>query len=433
MSATGWKGIRRHGHGWQAEVRVTGHPRSVQQWPIDTDPAVMQDWRKKEKARLQLTAARASKGTFAADAKRYLDLVQDMPSFASRKRDIELWIGVFGTRPRASITRADIRLQRDRWHREGPRRIWRKHPDGRRGGAWVDVPGPLAASTVNHRLRALSNLYTELDGRRAPNPAREVSELEEDAATDRSLPYALIEMILAAMPDHRYRRKLTEAQTRAIRLALHAPAPNLSALARAHGVSETMIRKIRDGKDTDRRDSLSKTKARLRLMAYTGLSQAEIARLEPHQVHIAEGWIDTGRRRKGKGVRTGKRPLSPLGVEALRGFIDAAAFGPFSRASMAASFRRGVDKVIRTLGTDPAAAAIVAQLRRLRLRPYDLRHSFVTEVLDKSGDLHATQLLTGHADLRTTLGYASRALNPALRAALERVHQRGGFGVTKAG
>src|SRR5689334_10431291 len=146
------KGIRRHGAGWQTEVRVTGQPRSVAQWPIDTPEAVMQDWRKREKATLRLKAPRATKGTFAADAKIYLAMVKTMPSFKSRRRDILLWVAAFGARSRASITKADIRLQRDRWHLEGPRRVWQKHQDGRRGGEWVDVPGPLAASTVNHRL-----------------------------------------------------------------------------------------------------------------------------------------------------------------------------------------------------------------------------------------------------------------------------------------
>jgi hypothetical protein len=198
------KGVRRHGAGWQTEVRVTGHPRSVKQWPLDTDPAELQTWRKDEHARLRLSSPRANKGTFAADAKQYLTLVTTMPSFQMRRRDIGLWVAVFGVRSRSSITRAEIRAQRDRWHVSGPRRLYRKRTDGRYGGDWVDVPGPLAASTVNHRLRALAHLWTVLDGPHAENPARDVPELEEEEREDRSLPYALIEAILAAMPDRRY-------------------------------------------------------------------------------------------------------------------------------------------------------------------------------------------------------------------------------------
>lgn len=381
------KGIRRHGAGWQAEVRVVGHPRSVEQWPLETDPAVMQDWRKKEQARLRLTAPRATKGTFAADARRYLSLVTTMPSYTMRKRDIELWIGVFGTKPRSNITRADIRAQRDAWHLHGPRRVWRKRKDAKgnviHGGVWVDEPGPLAASTVNHRLRALANLWTVLDGRHAPNPARDVPELEEDEGEDRSLPYALIEMVIATMPDRG------------------------------------------QGKKGEPRATVSLTKIRVRVMAYVGLPPIDIGRLTPDRVNLDYGWVDTGKRKKGKGVLTGRRPLTPQGLDAMRQFVAANAFGTFSTASMLKSVRRACLRVAKALAQNPETAALAPIVRRIR--PYDLRHSYVTEVLGKSGDLHATQLLSGHADLRTTVSYGRRALNPALAAALAKVTAAGGF------
>jgi integrase len=376
------KGIRRHGAGWQAEVRVKGHERSIRQFALDADPAEIQAWRKDEKARLRLTSPRATKGTFAADAKRYLSLVTTMPSFKMRKRDIGLWIGVFGTRARSSITRADIRAQRDRWHREGPKRVWRKHSD-RHGGGWVDVPGPLAASTVNHRLRALANLYTVLDGRHAPNPARDVPEIEEEEGEDRSLPYTLIEMIIAAMPDRSQGKK---------------------------GVKRTAV---------------SLTKIRARVMAYVGLPPADIGRLTSERVNLDAGWVDTGKRKKGKGVLTGRRPLTPEGASALRAFVAAEAFGSFSTSSLLKSVRRACRKVADVLAKDNETAALAPIVRKIR--PYDLRHSYVAEVLEKSGDFHATQLLSGHAELRTTMSYGRRAVNPALTAALAKVTAAGGF------
>lgn len=432
------KGIRRHGAGWQTEVRVAGQPRSVMQWPLETPVERMSKWRKDEQARLRLAAPRATKGTFAADARRYLTLVQTMPSLQSRTRDIELWTEVFGTRPRSSITRGDIRAQRDEWHLRGPKLVWRPHRDGRRGGAFVSIVWPLAASTVNHRLRALANLYTVLDGRHAPNPAREVPELEETETEDRALPYDIIEAILAAMPERRYGRKLTPDQVATIRDACAQPGHNKSAIATSYGVSETMIRKIASRPGKPRVDTLAQNRARLEMIAFAGVSQAEIARLRPHTVSVEGAWIDTGKRRKGRGVLTGRRPLTPRGVEALKRFIAADAFDrdpaqgqkakTFSRDSMRASFKRAVSKVLRALEASGAAGAeLAAQLRRMKLRPYDLRHSYVSEVLEKSGDLHATQLLVGHADLRTTLGYGRRAINPALRAALDKVTAAGGF------
>lgn len=389
-----WRGIRRHGAGWQAEVRVTGHPRSLHQFPLDTDPRIMQQWRRDERGRLRLSGpARASKGTFAADAKRYLELVATMPSFKMRRRDILLWVEVFGTRPRASITRAEIRAQRDRWHIHGPKRRWRAHSPGTRDGGWEDVPGPLAASTVNHRLRALANLWTELDGLHAPNPAREVPELQEADGEAYGLPYSLIEMILAAMPDR--------------------GRPIKGAGKKAGGVKG-------EGWPTT-----SLTKLRARAIAYTGLSHAELGRLTANSVNFEEGWVNSGRRRKGTGFATGRRPLTPQGLHALRQMAAANAWGPFSASSMRKSIRGACAVLSASLAGQPGAEAIIATLAKIR--PYDFRHSYVSEVLELSGDFHATRLLAGHADMRTTLRYGRRAVNPVLVAALAKVTASGGF------
>lgn len=378
-------GIRRHGAGWQAEVRVTGHPRSVRTFELDTKWEVMQQWRRDERGRLRLTAPpRAGKGSFVADAKRYLQLVATMASFKMRKRDIELWVDVFGTTPRHKITRAEIRAQRDQWHRFGPKRIFRKHQDGRRGGAWVEIEAPLAASTVNHRLRALANLWTELDGRHAPNPAREVPELDEEEGDAFGLPYELIEAIVAAMPD---RGRADKGKTR---------------------------------------PTISLTKLRARAIAYTGLSHAELGRLTAERVNLEEGWINSGRRRKGKGVWTGRRPLTPLAVEALQAIAEANAWGPFSASSMRTSVKRACTKLAAAIESQPGGAELAKVLRRLK--PYDFRHSYVSEVLEKTGDFHATQLLAGHADLRTTMRYGKKAVNPVLVAALAKATAAGAFG-----
>ncbi len=76
---------------------------------------------------------------------------------------------------------------------------------------------------------------------------------------------------------------------------------------------------------------------------------------------------------------------------------------------------------MRDAGDDRTAAVLE------RLRPYDLRHSYVTEVLGKSGNVHTTQLMAGHADLRTTLSYGRKAVSPALRAAMDQITAAGGF------
>ena len=60
---------------------------------------------------------------------------------------------------------------------------------------------PLSASSVNHRLRAIANLWTVLDGRHAPNPARDVPELLEPDHPPRALSYPVLEAILAEWSD----------------------------------------------------------------------------------------------------------------------------------------------------------------------------------------------------------------------------------------
>jgi integrase len=120
--------------------------------------------------------------------------------------------------------------------------------------------------------------------------------------------------------------------------------------------------------------------------------------------------------------------LTPQGLDALKTFAYTGAWGEFSTSSMRHSVKRACAIVAASVEEKPGGAVIAAMLRKLR--PYDFRHSYVSEVLEKSGDLHATQLLAGHKDLRTTLRYGKRGVNPALRAALEKVHAAGGFNRT---
>lgn len=430
-------GVRRHGAGWQASVFVAG-VRHYATFPIDEPLETILAWRKTERARLQLAhvkrGRRPAAGTFASEAKAYLAAVRAMPSYKGRARDIGLWAALFKERRRDTITRLDIQAQRDRWALHGPKCILKKaekdaHGRVIRAAQWTEVDAPLAASTVNHRLRALSHMWTVLDGRHAPNPAREVPELEEPEGEALGLPYELVETILAAMPDRRYGRKLTDADVVDIRSRLaQGPEVVKSAIARAAGISETMVRKIARGDLRARRDAPSKAKARMAMIAYIGIAPSEMMRLKPHTVSTTAAWIDTGRRRKGKGWSTGRRPLTEPGVKALERFIAADAFGPFSRDALADSFHRACRHVAAAF---ERAGELAAAHQVRQLRPYDFRHSYVSEVLEKSGDFHATQLLAGHADLRTTLRYGKRGIRPALVAALEKVKAMGGFSGAK--
>jgi integrase len=342
-----------------------GGRRELRHFPIDTDPRTMQAWREGARARLRVrqdeAGGRAPAGSFEADARRYLQAVRALPTWTERRQHIEEWIAIFGRRRRDTIGPAEIRAARDAWLTT-PRHATRRTPDGR--AVDVTLP-PYAASSVNHRLRALRNLWTVLDGRRAPNPVAEVPEAQEPADVPRALPRVLVEAILAAMPD-RGRAKAGR-----------------------------------------RRPAVSLTKLRLRVMWTTGLAPRQIGQLVPADLAwLEEGLLRRPGRRKGRGTAGALVPIYPEAVAALRAFRDAGAFDPFSSGGMWRSFQRAV-RALRRAGVDVP-----------RVRPYDLRHSFITDVLTATGDLSAAQDLAGHEDARTTRRYVGAALVPVRREAL---------------
>jgi integrase len=351
-----WTGLYKHGAGWRAVVS-TGHGRPPirQFFPKGTDVAEMQRWRDDEKAKLHLARRqRAYKGRFDGDAHRYLAAVRALPSYAERIRDIALWIRIFGQRRRDTITAAEIRAVRDRWMQE---------PRGLRAGG--DPKLPYAASTINHRLRALSNLWTVLDGRRAPNPVREVPEVPEPDALPRALSYDLIERILAAMTD-----------------------------------------RTRPTRGKKNKHTVSLAKVRLRVLAYTGLTYSQLARLTPEDLDLEGGSMLVRRRRKGKGARPRRLPLLPQAIEAFRAFTQAQAFGPFSGASVRKSFVLAATKIRKQLLEEGQHLPPI--------RVYDLRHSLGAWVFLATGSREAARDLLQHESIRTTERYVMSAVSTVL-------------------
>lgn len=331
-------------------VRIRGRGRPIERrFPLSTPYETVKTWRDDElRRREDLTAAEERQaGYFDFDAKKYLAAVRALPEYAQRARDIELWCARFKGRRRESIQPLDIRVARDEWLTVGPRLVQRRVRGERR---WVPVPKPLSASTVNKRLRALENLYTVLDGRKAYNPVREVPEPQEPDAAPRGLSYAVIERILAQMKP-------------------------------------------------------SQTRARLRVMAYTGLAQVEIAGLTRADVDLEAGTVLVRRRRKGRNGKMAPpalHPLTPEGVEAFREFRRENCWGEFSRSSMWKAFQ---------------LAAGSAGYHGLR--PYDFRHSYGTAVFRSTGDLAATQGMLRQRSGVTTLRYVAAAIAPRARLAAE--------------
>jgi integrase len=373
MAARDYTGLYRHGAGWRAVVSAgRGRPPKMRHFPKGTDVRVMQAWRDDERARLRLQRkARATSGTFEYDAQKYLDTVTALSSYAERVADIARWKVIFGTRQRDMITSREIREVRDRWMTE-PRGL---APDGK-----TPLP-PYAASTINHRLRALSNLWTVLDGRRAPNPVREVPEAPEPDALPRALSYDLIERIIAAVTD-----------------------------------------RSRPIKGQGNKDTVSLTKVRLRVMAYTGLTYSQLARLTPASVDLQAGSMLVGRRRKGKGAKPRRLPLLPAAIDAFRALAAAQAWGPFSGDSVRKTFLLAVGKVRTQLAREGLELAPI--------RPNDLRHSMGSLVYRATGSREAARDLLQHESVRTTERYTLAAVSDVLNAQMALVRQ---IGTTSSG
>jgi integrase len=76
----------------------------------------------------------------------------------------------------------------------------------------------------------------------------------------------------------------------------------------------------------------------------------------------------------------------------------------------------------------PREALLALEATLEDLRPYDLRHSFATEVLKRSKDIRAVKELLQHADIRTTERYVEGAVDEGALdaiAALEASFTRG--------
>ena len=61
-----------------------------------------------------------------------------------------------------------------------------------------------------------------------------------------------------------------------------------------------------------------------------------------------------------------------------------------------------------------AAKVLLESLQRVGARPYDLRHSYLTESLMASKNIHATQKLALRAYIRMTDRYTLAAVDPVL-------------------
>lgn len=197
-----------------------------------------------------------------------------------------------------------------------------------------------AASTKIHIRRALIQFYEALNGKSGYNPGRSLRKPAKAEDRVRDLPWPLIEQIFAALP-------------------------------------------------------ASRAKARLKLIAYIGLPQKQIAALQPSDLRLASRELVVHPRRKGAGVSGQVQPLSDVAIVALQEFIAADAFGTFQNMQLVRTFKHGAKLAGVTLPDDA--------------RPYDLRHSFLTELARGGADIRDIATLGMHATLEQAARYIKGA------------------------
>jgi integrase len=156
--------------------------------------------------------------------------------------------------------------------------------------AW-EVDG-LAASTINHRLSGLSQLYAVLDGDRAHNPVAGVTRLREPQAKPDGRSPETIQRVFVAL----------EARVRA-------------------------------------QNPGWQTLARLKVIAPTGMRHSQVMRLARDHVYIDHDPPYVVVVDPGKDGEPHAKPLTPDGVDAFRLFVRVEAWGRFSQSSVYKSWK----------------------------------------------------------------------------------------------
>lgn len=318
--------------------------RKERRFPRGTSLRDMKTWQEGERAGMRRETLRPVRGTLAGDVERYMRIMrQRLESPESREYETATWLTRFGHRRRDGIEREEIRQQVLDWEAAGA-----------------------AASTIRHRLTALSQLYETLDGEGAHNPVHGLKRPREPKATPDGRSPQTVQAVLAA----------------------------LQARAKKHNRGW-------------------KTLARAKVIALTGMRHSQVMRLEPDHVFIEGDHPYVVVVDPGKNGEPHVKPLTPDGVEAFRLFNDKAAWGDFSQSSLYKSWK---------LACRTADVPF--------FNPYKLRHSYATALRAEGIDLADVQTLLGHKSAKTTARYAGVAPHKltAAAAALQRAWHSVGSG-----
>ncbi len=282
----------------------------------------MKRWRDDEIAEMRRQTLLPVRGTLNGDIPRYLGLITiDNPT--NRRYEIESWCHRFGARPRHLIKPADVKQQVDDWRRKG-----------------------VAASTIRHRLTALSQLYELLDGADAFNPARGIKRPQEPEPEARNVAPVIVQRVFTHW-----------------------------------------------AKELEASNKGTKTIVRCKVLYCTGMRPSQLMRVDTSadvEPFLEQDPPSMLIRKAGKGGKTHTKPLNQSGVTAWRELIAIGAQGKFSTSSMWKSWTRACKRA----GVEP-------------FNPYRLRHSYASDLRRAGADLADIQEILGHTSPKTTQRYAA--------------------------
>ena len=167
------KGIYRDGSGLAAVVSV-GTRRKELRFPPDTPLLEIRAAVDQMRAQLRATAPKRSRGTLAADAKRYEKQIKDTVSWREAMAEVRAWLALYGTWRRSRITREQVRIARAQWLEAGK--------------AW---------KTINNRVWRLGHLYHVLDGDEASTPVDGLKSLTGPRAVARRVSVDVVNRVEA--------------------------------------------------------------------------------------------------------------------------------------------------------------------------------------------------------------------------------------------
>ena len=359
-------GIYRQGNQLIAEVRFGSsrdgtQQRRQQSFPLGTSLNTMIAWQHGAKKDLITTSdAPAAKGSLAADIPVYLAMLPEGKYRIESGWVLQHWIDA----PLGGLARRAI-----------------GRPDVlAQVSRWLDAG--VAVATVNKRVFRLRKVYHALDGVEASTPTDKIKAMREPKSEPRDIPVHIIRLILDAIPD-------------------------LGRAARG-----------------EVRSTVSVTKLRLGVMAWTGIPPATLRRVRPRDLDLTQGRIYLQPRRKGQGADGAWVALLPEAVDAFRAFAAAHLFGrAYSNSSIGKSWRVGIRRAQQQAAAHFEATgdhAWLTELERLppRCKPYDLRHAFGSEMYRRTGDIRAVSELLQHATLEMTKRYTQGAVSERVTAAI---------------